>query len=96
MKPDFYTKAVLTIIAIMLTVIACNQYVNPAATASAQGAKFAGVQFAGSSVDFTLFDTRTGDIWEHYYDTDDHKRHPAYMGKLTALDQPLMNQPPRK
>ena len=33
MKPDLYTKAVLTIIAIMLTVVACNQYVSPASTA---------------------------------------------------------------
>jgi hypothetical protein len=36
MKPDLYTKAVLTVIALMLTAIACDQYINPTATANAQ------------------------------------------------------------
>jgi hypothetical protein len=29
MKPDLYTKAVLTVIAVMLSVIAANQYAKP-------------------------------------------------------------------
>lgn len=61
MKPDLYTKAILTIIMLLLAVIACNQYVSPAATASAQG-PFAGVQYAHS---LEFFDSRTGDLWSY-------------------------------
>ena len=39
MKPDLYTKAVLTVIAIMLIVIAGNSYLNPAQRALAQSAR---------------------------------------------------------
>ena len=61
MRIDLYTKAVLTIIAVMLSVIASKQLVSPR-VASAQGT-FAGVQFtviAGGGSDF--FDSRTGEI----------------------------------
>jgi hypothetical protein len=64
MKPDLYTKAVLTVIALVLVLIACNQYVHPAATASAQG-PLANVQFSGNTGSFTLFDQRTGDVWSY-------------------------------
>ena len=57
---DFYTKAVLTIIAFMLTVIACKTVISPETTASAQG-PFTSVQFDASAK--TFFDTRTGEIW---------------------------------
>jgi hypothetical protein len=36
MKPDLYTKAVLTIIAIMLTAIASRQFINPTGIVNAQ------------------------------------------------------------
>jgi hypothetical protein len=49
MKPDTYTKAVLTVIALTLTVIACNQYIEPKATAQAQASPFAGVQYSGTN-----------------------------------------------
>jgi hypothetical protein len=38
MKPDLYTKAVLTIIAVMLTVIAFKEVFHPAVAAKAQTA----------------------------------------------------------
>ena len=64
MRPDIYTKAVLTVIAIMLTVIACNQYVNPSATASAQSSALGGVQVGSfDSASFSFFDTRSGELW---------------------------------
>jgi hypothetical protein len=65
MKPDLYTKVVLTIIALALVLIACNHYSQPAVTAQAEG-PFAGVQFSGDSRGFVLFDSRTGDIWQYY------------------------------
>jgi hypothetical protein len=63
MKPDLYTKAVLTVIALALTVIACNQYVNPRLTANAQ-AGFSGVQFSWAGGP-EFFDTRTGEVWQY-------------------------------
>jgi len=36
MKPDIFTKAVLTMITITLTVIACNQHLSSTTTAYAQ------------------------------------------------------------
>jgi hypothetical protein len=72
MKPDIYTKAVLTVIATALVALVVNQYVKPSATAQAQ-AKFAGVQFAAErSGGFELFDSRTGDIWI-YHSTHERK-----------------------
>ena len=69
MKPDIYTKAVLTVIAIMLAVIASNQYINPPATAHAQAGPFAGVQFfGGDGGGVTAVDTRTGEVWSYFSD----------------------------
>jgi hypothetical protein len=81
MKPDLYTKAVLTVIALMLTVIACNQYVSPAAAVQAQGSAFTGVQYGGQN---TFFDTRTGDLW-NYQPTTDGKFYVQSHAKLTKL-----------
>ena len=69
MKPDLYTKVVLTVIAVMLSLIVCNQFLNPTSTAQAADAKFASMQFNGGPYSFTMFDTRTGDIWGY---TDTH------------------------
>ncbi len=92
MKPDLYTKFVLTIIMLLLAVIACNHYVSPPATASAQG-PFAGVQFSGNG--FSFFDTRTGDLWTYSDRAGDYKDHYdrwewEYFGKVTKLGQPLV------
>jgi len=65
MKPDLYTKAVLTVIALMLTVIACKTVITPTTTASAQG-PFAGVQFVVDRGGFEFFDQRTGEVWEYF------------------------------
>jgi len=46
MKPDLYTKAVLTVIAFLLVMIGCHQYVSPATTVKAEG-PFANLQVAG-------------------------------------------------
>ena len=62
MRIDPYTKAVLTVIALLLAVIAFKEYINPDSTAHAQGA-FAGVQYSGPIQSF--FDTRTGEVYEY-------------------------------
>ena len=59
MKPDIYTKAVLTVIAVALIAIAFGPAVHPGMTAQAQSAQFAGVQYS----DGNFFDTRTGEVW---------------------------------
>jgi hypothetical protein len=78
MKPDLYTKAVLTIIALALVLIACNQYVHPAITADAQG-PFAGVQYSN----VVFFDSRTGDIWS--YESRENELALKYHAKLSKL-----------
>ena len=45
MRIDWYTKGVLTVIAVLLGVIALRPYVSPDAVAHAQGS-FAGVQYS--------------------------------------------------
>jgi hypothetical protein len=90
MKTDRYTKAVLTVIALLLAVIACSQFVNPHMTAEAQGS-FAGVQI-GPNLSF--FDTRTGEVWIY-------GQYPGVAGKqapvesklrITKLGQPLLDE----
>jgi len=58
MRPDFYTRIVLTVIALCLVLIACNQYVHPAIAAGAQDL-FAGVQYVGHG---EFYDSRSGEI----------------------------------
>jgi len=86
MKPDFYTKAVLTVIAVMLSVPALKPLISPATTASAQTSPFSGVQFAAySNGGFTAFDTRSGDVWNYVGHGSGSVQ---YYGKLTQLGKP--------
>lgn len=84
MKPDIYTKAVLTVIAIMLTVIAFKSLVAPE-TANAQTQSLAGVQYSvskapnGNDIE-TFFDSRNGEIWEYMYE-DVQSRRKVTLGK---------------
>jgi hypothetical protein len=98
MRADIYTKAILTVIAVSLVLIACNRYINPAATVSSEG-PFAGVQFLGNGgAGFLAIDTRTGDIWLYSYWSDSdvkelHKSFPpgyrvTHLGKLDKLGAP--------
>jgi hypothetical protein len=80
MRIDWYTKGVLTVIAILLGVIALRPYVSPDAVVHAQGS-FAGVQ-ANANL---FFDTRTGDIWDYNYNNGGLTQHLH----LTKLGAPL-------
>jgi len=87
MRPDIYTKAVLTVIAIMLTLIALKPLISPA-IAEAQG-PLNGLQFGVINYDRGLdkkffFDPRTGDIWSYLGKEVDHQ-------KLTRPGSPLGN-----
>ena len=86
MKPDLYTKTVLTVIALVLAVIACRPLFNPQTTVSAQG-PFAGVLFSGGG-SHSFFDTRTGDLWTYSNAFDVGWQH---VGRVTKLGQPLEN-----
>jgi hypothetical protein len=87
MRIDLHTKAVLTLIALLLAAIVFKQYVSPDAVALAQG-QFAGVQFAGpGGLDHDFFDPRTGELWEYNGDgTLFHKF------RVTKLGQPLVKE----
>jgi hypothetical protein len=96
MKPDVYAKAILTVIAFLLLLIACNQYASPAATASAQG-PFAGVQVGGSD-GLTFFDTRSGEVWQYSHNgvTGGHPAQLFWKFRIAKLGQPLVNETPVK
>ena len=89
MKLDLYTKAVLTVIALLLALIACKPLLSPETTASAQGA-LAGVQFttfiAEGSRTYGFFDSRTGEVW--FYDGSDLM--PLTQIRLTKLGDRLV------
>ena len=63
MRIDWYTKGVLTVIAVLLAMVVFKQYVIPE-TVQAQSGSFAGVQYFGFPNSF--FDPPTGDVWHHY------------------------------
>jgi len=64
MKTDRYTKAILTVIALALSVIAYNQAAGPGSVAHAAG-KFSNVQFSGSPIGFIAVDADSGDVWSY-------------------------------
>jgi len=85
MKPDLYTKAVLTVIALMLAVIACKTVITPETTASAQG-RLAGVQVSGAAqFGVWAFDTGSGELW--FYSRTDR---PVSLGKMSKIGAPLV------
>ncbi|HEY6392369.1 MAG TPA: hypothetical protein VIX89_13875 [Bryobacteraceae bacterium] len=92
MKSDHYTKAVLTVIALLLTVIAYKAVVQREPALSAQPAPFASVEFTRLNGFFTFFDTRTGEIWDYdtfYIDKKSIYGHAVRKFTLTKLGEPL-------
>jgi hypothetical protein len=89
MRPDIYTKAVLTVIAIMLTVIACKPLFSPDTIASAQSATFGAVQQTGTGCHPSFFDTRTGEFWQYHVcgGASGIERY-----RLTKLGQPIIKE----
>jgi len=87
MKPDLYTKAVLTIATLLLGLIACKDLVMPPNTRAAGALD--GVQFMPSTspAGFWAIDTRNGDVWVYVMSQlgDDVR----YMGKLRQLGKGL-------
>ena len=62
MRIDWYTKGVLTVIAVLLGVIAIRAYVSPEVV-QAQGS-LSGVQvWYGDVASPKFFDPRTGEVW---------------------------------
>ena len=89
MKPDPYTRIVLTIIALALVLIACNQYIHPATTANAQG-PFVGVQYSNYGGP-TFFDSKSGEIYEYFpAGAMQNKGVVRSVGRLTKLGQRLI------
>ena len=63
MRIDLYTKTILTLIALLLSVFALKPVFQPQ-TAKAADA-FAGVQFSYSGGNHAFFNINTGDVWEY-------------------------------
>lgn len=84
MRIDWYTKGVLTVIAVLLGMIALRPYVSPDSVAHAQG-PFEGVQFAkGPNTDYYFFDARNGDLWTYKNGLNE-----ATARRLTKFGEPL-------
>ena len=100
MKPDIYTKAVLTVIALTLLMIAYRQSFTPAHAVGTE-AQAVDAEFAGSGSGFFFLDNRTGELWSYVpthneYKSGDqsqvtrvHGKWESY-GKITHLGQPLV------
>lgn len=88
MRPDIYTKAVLTVIAVMLTVIAVKPLISPDTTASAQSGQFVGVQYG--NLDF--FDSRTGEVFSYSHKEIGKPLQLQYKWRVVKLGQPLINE----
>jgi hypothetical protein len=58
MRIDWYTKGVLTVIALLLGAIVARDYVGPVGV-QAQSGGFAGVLWTEQN----YFDTKTGELW---------------------------------
>jgi hypothetical protein len=106
MKQDIYTKAVLTVIAFMLMVIAYQLNIslksptlNQEQKASlntetpkiaSNEAPFAAVQYVGNGGSVSFFDTRTGEIWD--YGSMSSWDDVGLKRRLVKLGQPLVRE----
>lgn len=72
MRIDLYTKTILTLIALLLSVLALKPVFQPQ-SANAAGA-YANVQFSYSGGNHAFFNANTGDVWE-YGDHGDFRNH---------------------
>ena len=72
MRIDFYTKTILTLVALLLAVNVLKPIFQPQA-AMADG-PYSNVQFSYSGGTHAFFDTRRGDVWE-YGDNGHFKEH---------------------
>ena len=72
MRVDYYTKTILTIIALLLAVFTLKPLLQPQA-ARADGT-YAGIQFSYSGGNHAFFNATTGDVYE-YGDHGNFKSH---------------------
>jgi hypothetical protein len=87
MRIDLYTKTILTLIFVMLTLIACKSVVQPLGVAA--DGPFAGVQFSGQINGFWTFDTKTGDVWAYEAIQGGLMGNWHHVGKISQIGQPL-------
>ena len=85
MRIDWYSKAVLTVIALALASMAIRPWVSPDQIAHAQGS-LPELQFGATPVGYSFFDAKTGELWE-YSGTAVHAKF-----RLTKPGQPLLKE----
>ena len=106
MKPDLYTKAVLTVIAIILLGIAYQQNLSltrakinqePKLSMNTESVQttsserpFAAVQYIANGTSVSFFDTRTGEIWD--YGSMSSWDDVGLKRRLVKLGQPLVRE----
>ncbi len=88
MRIDLYTKAILTLIACALLVIAGNTLIQPTrSVASARG--LTGGQFSYANGGLLAVDTRTSDIWVYGLGGDGGYS-VGHLGRIDELGKPLI------
>jgi hypothetical protein len=85
MRFDLYTKAVLTVIAGALLLIAGKPFFQP--TTVAAQTSISSVHLSGFAGGFWAFDTKTGDVYMYDLSMGSNVR---YYGKFTQLGKPLL------
>ena len=98
MRSDKYSKAVLTVIAVMLSLLACKTLINPDTAASAQPALGGTFSFSGASGVIEFFDSGNGDLWRYSPAYNEvavghHSSKWQYLGRVTKLGEPLAGAP---
>jgi len=88
MRIDLYTKAILTLIACALLVIAGNALTTPTRSVAAAGG-LTGVQFSYAMGSLLAVDTRTGDIWVYGLGGEGGSR-VDHLGRIGELGKPLV------
>ena len=85
MRIDLYTKAILTIIAVLLAVIAGSHLVRPQSVAAAAS----DLQFMGGS-DMIVMDKTTGGVWKYHMYNAAGDTNVIYCGKFVKAGADLV------
>ncbi len=108
MKADWYVKTILTVIALLLTVMALKPHlqVRTADAADGVGDRFGHVQMwamgyilpgISEETHIVLFDKEDGSVWGYSDEALMGRKLPVYVGKLESLGGPILTkQKPKK
>lgn len=92
MKVDFYTKAILTLIAIFLGVLSLRPIIEPEGAFAGASDKFGNLAFASYEDHVLFFDRKTGDVFNYFIG----RSIKPYFGRIVELGEPLVKPKKKK